>query len=110
MSEAMAASEGGCACGRIDVHAHFLPAVYAKALSDAGLRTLDGGFPVPAWSADAAIAMMDRQGIQTAMVSLSSPSTHFLEPGLRPNLVRQVNEAGAALPAAHPGRFGFFAT
>jgi len=25
----------GCACGRIDVHAHFLPAVYVEALTRA---------------------------------------------------------------------------
>ena len=44
-------TDAACDCGRIDVHAHFLPEVYAEALSRAGLRTLDGGFPVPAWSA-----------------------------------------------------------
>ncbi len=78
---------GGCACGRIDVHAHFLPDVYAQALARAGLSTLDGGFPVPKWSAAAAIEMMDRQEIATAIVSLSSPSAHFLPPAERPALV-----------------------
>lgn len=99
-----------CACGRIDVHQHFLPPVYAEALSRAGLRTVDGGMPVPAWSEAAALEMMDRQGIETAMVSLSSPSAHFLPLAERPGLVREINEAGAALMRAHPGRFGFFAT
>lgn len=108
MSEA--GGKPGCACGRIDVHQHFLPEVYGHALAKAGLSTVDGGMPVPAWSAEAAIAMMDRQQIATAMISLSSPSAHFLPPGQRAGLVRQVNEAGAALVAAHPGRFGFFAT
>ncbi|HEY5009151.1 MAG TPA: amidohydrolase family protein [Caulobacteraceae bacterium] len=101
---------GGCICGRIDVHAHFLPEVYAQTLARAGLRTLDGGFPVPEWSAAAAIAMMDRQQIATAMVSLSSPSAHFLPPAERPALVAEVNDAGAALMRSHPGRFGYFAT
>ncbi|HXQ13174.1 MAG TPA: amidohydrolase family protein [Caulobacteraceae bacterium] len=101
---------GGCACGRIDVHAHFLPEVYAQALDRAGLSTLDGGFPVPKWSAAAAIEMMDRQEIATAMVSLSSPSAHFLPPAERPKLVREVNDVGAELMGAHPGRFGYFAT
>jgi len=100
----------GCACGRIDVHAHFLPDVYRDALSRAGLATLDGGFPVPAWSEAAALEMMDRQGIETAMVSLSSPSAHFLPPNERPALARAVNDAGAALARAHPSRFGYFAT
>jgi len=101
---------GGCACGRIDVHAHFLPEVYLRALAAAGLTTLDGGFPVPKWSAAAAIEMMDRQQIATAIVSLSSPSTHFLPPEDRPALVAQVNDAGAELVRGHPGRFGYFAS
>src|ERR1700677_1818815 len=100
----------GCVCGRVDVHAHFLPEVYVQALDRAGLKTLDGGFPVPQWSAEAAIEMMDRQGIATAMMSLSSPSAHFRPPAERPRLVAEVNDAGAALVGSHPGRFGYFAT
>jgi len=101
---------GGCACGRIDVHAHFLPDVYARALAGAGLTTLDGGFPIPKWSAAAALDVMDRHEIATAMVSLSSPSAHFLPLAERPALVRAVNDVGAELTRAHPGRFGYFAT
>ena len=86
----------GCVCGRIDVHAHFLPEVYCRALADAGMRTLDGGFPVPEWSAAAAIATMDRLEIATAMVSLSSPSAHFLPPAERSGLLAEVNYAPAA--------------
>ena len=76
----------------------------------AGLNTLDGGFPIPKWSADAAIGVMDRQDVATAIVSLSSPSAHFLPQAERPVLVRGVNDAGAELMRAHPGRFGYFAT
>src|ERR1700729_2304020 len=96
-------SGGGCPCGRVDVHAHFLPDVYARALAGAGLTTLDGGFPIPKWSAAAALDVMDRQGIATAMVSLSSPSAHFLPPTERPALVFAVNDAGAELVRSHPG-------
>lgn len=99
-----------CGCGRIDVHAHFLPDFYCEALAKAGLRSVDGGMPIPAWSEEAMLAMMDRQQIATAMVSLSSPSTHFLPQAGRAALCRQVNEAGRALIDAHPGRFGFFAS
>jgi predicted TIM-barrel fold metal-dependent hydrolase len=108
----MTTGEGGstCACGRIDVHAHFLPDVYRQALARAGLTTLDGGFPAPAWSAEAALATMDRQGIATAIVSLSSPSAHFLPRAERPALVRAVNDVGGELMRNHPTRFGYFAT
>jgi predicted TIM-barrel fold metal-dependent hydrolase len=99
-----------CGCGRIDVHAHFLPDFYCEALAKAGLTTVDGGMPIPAWSAEAALEVMDRQEIATAMVSLSSPSTHFLPQAERGALCRQVNEAGAELVRAHPGRFGYFAS
>lgn len=110
VTEAKAAPAGGCACGRVDVHAHFLPDFYVEALGEAGLKTLDGGFPIPSWSEKAALEMMDRHQIATAMVSLSSPSTHFLPAKDRAALARQVNEAGAALVKAHPERFGYFAT
>lgn len=100
----------GCGAGLIDVHAHFLPECYASALANAGMTTVDGGMPVPQWSEAAALDVMDRQGIATALISLSSPSTHFLPDAEKPKLVREVNEAGGALARAHPTRFGFFAS
>ena len=74
------------------------------------MTSLDGGFPIPAWSETAALQMMDRQQIDTAMVSLSSPSTHFLPPAQKPGLCREINEAGRNLLRGHPRRFGFFAS
>ncbi len=99
-----------CACGRIDVHAHFLPEVYAAALAKHGLTRLDGGMPIPMWNTTLALATMDKLEIDTAIISLSSPSTHFLPVEERPDMCRQVNLAGHALTAAHPDRFGFFAS
>jgi predicted TIM-barrel fold metal-dependent hydrolase len=99
-----------CGCRRIDVHAHFLPECYVAALRRAGLETLDGGMAVPAWSEAAAIEVMDRQGVETAIISLSSPSVNFLAAEEAPQLVRAVNDAGADLMRRNPGRFGYFAT
>lgn len=106
----MTTTTSACTCGRIDVHHHFLPDVYVDALTRADLKKLDGGIPIPAWSEAAALEMMERQNIATAMISLSSPSTHFLPLAQKPALVRQVNEAGVALMRKHPTRFGFFAS
>ncbi len=103
-------SGGLCTCGRIDVHAHFLPGFYCEALAKAGLVTLDGGMPVPAWSETAHLEMMDRQSIRTAMLSVSSPSTHFLPSPERPAMCRAINQEGARLVATYPGRFGLFAS
>ena len=101
-----------CACGarRVDVHAHFLPQCYTEALARRGLTRLDGGMPIPAWTADAALATMDKLEIETAIISLSSPSTHFLPVNEKPDLCRAVNHAGHQLVTDHPGRFGFFAS
>jgi predicted TIM-barrel fold metal-dependent hydrolase len=98
-----------CGCGRIDVHAHFIPQCYAEALDRAGMRFVDGGFPVPAWSEEAALETMDRLDIETSLISLTSPSTHFLPVAERPALCRKVNMSGADLAQRRPDRFGYLA-
>lgn len=101
----------GCACGLVDAHSHYLPPVYATALADAGLVTLDGGFPVPLWSEARALQHMDQHGIEVSMLSVSSPTVGFLkEPLARQRLAREVNDFAAAVMRRHPGRFGAFAT
>jgi 6-methylsalicylate decarboxylase len=96
--------------GRIDVHAHYLPPVYRDALREAGVAELDGGIPVPDWSPEAALTLMERFGIATQLLSVSSPSVHFLDGAAAGRLARAVNEAGAAYVRDHRGRFGLFAT
>jgi predicted TIM-barrel fold metal-dependent hydrolase len=94
----------------VDVHAHFLPDCYREALAAAGLQTLDGGIPIPQWSEDLALKAMDELFIETAMISLSSPSVRFVEGEAERDLCRKVNLIGADLAARRPDRFGFFAT
>jgi predicted TIM-barrel fold metal-dependent hydrolase len=53
--------------------------------------------------------MMDRLGIETAFVSISSPGVNFSGPKQARELARQTNEDAAQLAARYPGRFGFFA-
>lgn len=93
----------------IDVHAHFLPPVYRDALAKAGLKTLDGGIPVPDWSPERALAIMDEIGVAGAVLSVSSPHVSFLPHGEAAALCRQVNDYAADLCARHPGRFGAYA-
>ncbi len=57
--------------GRIDTHHHIVPASYASWLKRKGMEA--GGMPIPEWSADAAIALMDKFRIQTAIMSISTP-------------------------------------
>lgn len=89
---------------------HYLPAGYRAALAAAGLDTLDGGMPIPEWSEALALQAMDQLGIETAMLSVTSPSVRFLEGAAERRLCREVNDAGADLVRRHPGRFGLFAT
>jgi len=93
----------------IDVHAHFLPPVYLDALRDAGLKTVDGGIPPPAWSAEQALALMDEIGVAGALLSISSPHVSFLDPARAVTLCRAINDEAAELKRAHPRRFGAFA-
>jgi hypothetical protein len=51
---------------------------------------------------------MDRHGIETALLSMSSPGVHFGDDALARRLAREVNEDAARLAVDHPGRFGFF--
>ena len=100
----------GCACGRVDVHAHFLPPPYRRALEAAGLAKLDGGIPVPAWTPEGHLRMMADYAIAAAVLSISSPGLGFLDPASAIRVAREVNDAGAGLARDHDGKFGFFAT
>ncbi|MFE2069487.1 amidohydrolase family protein [Streptomyces sp. NPDC059467] len=95
---------------RIDVHQHLVPGRYRDALARSGI-TEAGGRALPEWSPEAALELMDLLGTETAILSVSTPGTTFLtDPREAAGLARRLNDFAAALPALHPGRFGWFAT
>ena len=94
---------------RIDVHHHILPAEYVSTLARIGI-TGGGGIPFPSWSADAALGLLDRYGIEAAVTSISSPGVHFGDAAAARDLARRCNEISARLVSDHPTRFGAFAT
>jgi len=94
---------------RIDVHFHYLSPEYREQLIDAVGGSPDG-FRAPQWSAEAALAMMDRMGIATGMLSVSSPGVHFGNDAKARLLARSVNEFAARVIGDHRGRFGGFAS
>lgn len=93
-----------------DVHAHFVPDRYREAAVAAGYDRPDGMPGLPAWSESSMLEAMDRMGIETAILSISSPGVHFGDNAAARALARDVNVEGARLVAAHPGRLGFFAS
>ena len=94
----------------IDVHAHYVPASYRAALLDNGHGEPDGFPQIPSWSAAEHVAAMDRLGIATSLLSISSPGVHLADAPAARDLAREVNEAGRRAVVDHPGRFGLFAS
>lgn len=95
---------------RVDVHCHYLPDFYREALIAAGLSRPDGIPRIPDWSEESALAAMDEMNVSRAYISISSPGVNFSDPTSNRSLARRVNEEGARLTAAHPQRFGYFAS
>ncbi|KAJ8129803.1 hypothetical protein O1611_g3826 [Lasiodiplodia mahajangana] len=94
---------------RIDVHHHFLPPQYALKLNESG--QIPPGLRLPSWDTDAALDFLDRNSIQTAILSLSAPGLGIVSsPEEAQSLARSCNEYAAEIKSAHPDRFGFFAT
>lgn len=93
---------------RIDTHHHLVPPAYAAWLKARGLDA--GGLPIPDWSEEGALDMLEAAGIQTGILSVSTPGVHLGDDAEAREKAREVNEFAAALVARHPGRLGFFAT
>ncbi len=94
---------------RIDVHFHYLSPDYRAQMIDA-IGSWPDGFAAPQWRVEGALAMMDRMGIATGMLSVSSPGVHFGNDARARSLARSVNEFAARTMADHRGRFGGFAS
>jgi predicted TIM-barrel fold metal-dependent hydrolase len=87
-----------------------IPPDYRDMLRQAGIDEA-GGRALPDWSAEASLQTMADLDIATAILSVSTPGTTFLpDPADAAALARDLNDDTAALVAAQPDRFGFFAT
>lgn len=95
--------------GLIDIHSHFVPDFYLREALAAGIVLPDGMPKWPSWSVGEHIAMMDDCGIDTAILSISSPGVHFGDDARAAALARRVNDFAADVSAKDP-RLGFFAS
>jgi predicted TIM-barrel fold metal-dependent hydrolase len=102
-------TQAALTAGRIDVHAHHMPAEYRAAIVREGIET-DGNPNIPEWSVEAALAFMDRNGIATSLLSISSPGVHWGEDAKARSMARLCNETAAQAKRDRPARFGSFAS
>jgi len=92
--------------GKIDTHHHYFPKVYVDAVGWDMLAAAMPNGKAPDWSVQAALDMMDVNGIGAAILSVSAgpriPNA--------PTLLRKCNDYGTELRSQHPGCFGLFAS
>src|SRR4051812_23978479 len=91
---------------RIDVHHHASPPAWLAVARTRGI----GGLATN-WSTEKSLADMDRAGIWTSVVSVTTPGVVFpdLDRAAGRRLARECNEWQARLAQDSRGRFGFFA-
>lgn len=94
----------------IDVHAHFLTPRYVSEAKDAGIVRPDGMPAWPSWDVGTHLTLMDRWGVGTSLLSVSSPGVHFGDDARARALARHVNTEGARVRDSRPDRFGHFAS
>ena len=95
---------------RIDVHHHILPPDYVAEVGGERIGALILAGRVPEWSPQHSIDAMDRNGIATAISSISSPGLWFGDRDQTKALCRHCNDFAATIREGHPGRFGVFAS
>lgn len=93
---------------RIDVHHHLIPPAFTKTMAVKALKEVAGA-PLPNWTVEQSIAVMDANGIGTALTSLSAPGVYFGNVQEARDLARSCNEFAAGMATRFPGRFGSFA-
>ncbi len=91
--------------GRIDVHAHSMSPAYR-----AGIEAIGGIIRTPDWSPELALQHMDRHGIATGILSLSTPGTFLGDSAKAIELAKRVNDEHAGYIKSRPDRFGAFGT
>ncbi|WP_338892598.1 amidohydrolase family protein [Rhodococcus sovatensis] len=95
--------------GVVDIHSHMVPDFYLREALASGIVFPDGMPKWPSWSVGEHVQMMDGCGIDTAILSVSSPGVHFGDDDKAAELARRVNDFAAGAVAGQP-RLGFFAS
>ena len=91
-----------------DWHSHAIPDSYRELVTRHG-ALLDEGFPLPQWSAEAHLQLMNEAGIASSMLTLPAPHPYWGDIEETKREVRKLNEETAALCRTN-SRFAFAAT
>ncbi|HLK70351.1 MAG TPA: amidohydrolase family protein [Steroidobacteraceae bacterium] len=89
----------------IDVHHHVFPPQFSAI---ARLHTVNAGV-IDRWTLQHSLDEMDRNGVRTAVASITQPGVFFGDNAQARSLARICNDYMARLRQEYPGRFGFFA-
>ena len=112
---------------KFDLHTHYYPPAYFERIERSGGDFSFGtsptgqriiryrgarffGITAPMTDVAKRLEDMDRVGIDTEVLSLSTPNVYFVEGKAQADVARMVNDAYAELAATHPGRFLGFAS
>lgn len=96
---------------RIDVHHHFIPDFYLKALVNAGV-TNSGGQIFSAWTPEKSLMVMAESGSAAAILSISEPALYpivYQNKQAARDLARKINEYLAEIHEKYPQQFGGYA-
>jgi len=100
----------------IDVHHHLVPPKvlathreeFARVGALGGNETMTK--QVLEWTPQISLELMDAAGVNTAMLSMSTPGSWFGSAQDGRKMAREINEMGATMMRDHPGRFGLMAS
>jgi predicted TIM-barrel fold metal-dependent hydrolase len=94
----------------VDVHHHIIPPQYVEAQRELMRKVGSDGANVLQWTPARSLDDMDKGGVRTAILSVSTPGPWNGKLDDSRRLARLLNDYAATLVRDHPGRFGFFAT
>ncbi len=94
----------------IDVHHHFVPPFYVNEAREQIAATNAGSQATMAdWTPEKSLAEMDRNGVEFAVLSLTTPAVWLGDVAASRKFARKCNEYAAELASRYKNRFGFFA-
>jgi predicted TIM-barrel fold metal-dependent hydrolase len=107
---ALAQTPVATAAHRVDVHHHMTPPIWIREAREQIAATNRNLAPIADWTPQRSLDEMDRNGVASAIASVTNPGIWFGDAAAARKLARGCNDYLAQLARDHPRRFGAFAT